>query len=62
MSLFSGAGHDALTLSKVAPVSMLFVRCRGGVSHNPAESISVDDVDVAMRVLDRFLTGLAGRG
>lgn len=62
ITLFSGAGHDALTLSKVAPVSMLFVRCKGGISHNPAESIAVDDVDAAMRVLDRFLTGLAGRG
>jgi allantoate deiminase len=62
ISLYSGAGHDALTLAKVAPVSMLLVRCKEGISHNPAESISVDDVDVAMRVLDRFLLGLAGRG
>ncbi len=62
ISLFSGAGHDALTLSQVMPVSMLFVRCKDGISHNPAESISVDDVDAAMRVLDRFLAGLAGSG
>ena len=30
---------------------MLFVRCKGGVSHNPAESITVEDADVAARVL-----------
>jgi allantoate deiminase len=30
---------------------MLFVRCKGGISHNPAESITVEDADAAARVL-----------
>jgi allantoate deiminase len=34
---------------------MLFVRCKGGVSHNPAESVTTDDVAVSIDVLSRFL-------
>ena len=37
MRLPSGAGHDAHTMAKLCPIGMLFVRCRGGISHNPAE-------------------------
>ncbi|MDQ3655688.1 MAG: M20/M25/M40 family metallo-hydrolase, partial [Chloroflexota bacterium] len=55
LSLFSGAGHDAITMSNVGPVTMMFVRCRDGISHNPAESIDEPDVEVALRVLRRFL-------
>jgi allantoate deiminase len=58
----SGAGHDAVVMSKVLPVAMLFVRCAGGVSHHPAESVSIDDVAVAIDVLDRFIGGLADEG
>jgi allantoate deiminase len=60
--LFSGAGHDAVTLAHIAPVAMLFVRCRDGISHNPAESIVKDDVAVALRVLARFLRSRVGEG
>ncbi len=60
LSLFSGAGHDAITMSRLGPVTMLFVRCRDGISHNPAESIEEPDVEVAMNVLLRFLLDLAG--
>lgn len=52
----SGAGHDAVTISAVLPVAMLFVRCKGGISHNPAESVSAEDVAQAVAVIDRFLT------
>jgi hypothetical protein len=45
-------------LSTLCPVAMLFVRCAGGVSHNPAESVAVDDVAVAIEVVDRFLVGM----
>jgi len=38
---------------------MLFVRCKGGVSHNPAESVTAADVSVAIDVLGRFLALLA---
>ena len=60
VQLASGAGHDAVPLSGITPVSMLFVRCKGGVSHNPAESITVEDVEVAIRVLDRYINGIVG--
>ena len=54
----SGAGHDAVVMSEVVPVSMLFVRCAGGISHHPAESVATDDVAAAIDVLDRFLDTL----
>ena len=47
----SGAGHDAMAFTGVLPMGMLFVRCRGGISHNPAESITTEDADLAVRVL-----------
>jgi allantoate deiminase len=56
--LVSGAGHDAVALSARMPVAMLFVRCAGGVSHNPAESVAVEDVATAIEVLDRFIVRL----
>ena len=55
----SGAGHDAVALSPLAPATMLFVRCAGGISHNPAESVAIADVAAAIGVLDRFLALLA---
>src|SRR4029079_2664395 len=39
----SGAGHDAQVMARLCPSAMLFVRCRGGVSHNPAEFTSIAD-------------------
>jgi allantoate deiminase len=51
----SGAGHDAVMLSRIAPTAMLFVRCAGGVSHNPAESVAVEDVAAAIEATTRFL-------
>ncbi|MCD6034244.1 MAG: allantoate amidohydrolase, partial [Thermomicrobiales bacterium] len=47
----SGAGHDAVVMSEVAPVGMLFVRCAGGISHHPAESVAMSDVAAAIDVL-----------
>jgi allantoate deiminase len=57
--LFSGAGHDAAALSRIMPVSMLFTRCEGGVSHNPAENITVEDTAATIDVLVRFVDALA---
>ncbi|HEX9135100.1 MAG TPA: allantoate amidohydrolase [Ktedonobacteraceae bacterium] len=51
----SGAGHDAVTLSVLTNIAMLFVRCRGGISHHPAESVTLEDVGVAINVLERFV-------
>ncbi|HEY0831625.1 MAG TPA: Zn-dependent hydrolase, partial [Candidatus Dormibacteraeota bacterium] len=42
-------------------IAMLFVRCKGGISHNPAESVTTDDVAVAIDVLGRFLELLPQR-
>ncbi|MGN6867208.1 MAG: allantoate amidohydrolase [Solirubrobacteraceae bacterium] len=51
----SGAGHDAVMISRIAPIAMLFVRCAGGVSHHPAESVTVEDVAAAIEATTRFL-------
>jgi allantoate deiminase len=55
----SGAGHDAVVMSEIVPVGMLFVRCAGGISHQPAESVATSDVVAAIDVLDRFVDTLA---
>jgi allantoate deiminase len=59
--LSSGAGHDAAALASLCPVAMLFVRCRGGVSHHPAESVRQTDVACAIGVLADFIVALASR-
>jgi acetylornithine deacetylase/succinyl-diaminopimelate desuccinylase-like protein len=57
--LRSGAGHDAMEFSRLVPTAMLFVRCgNGGISHNPRETLSVEDADIATRVLLDFLERL----
>jgi allantoate deiminase len=58
LSLPSGAGHDGVAISALTPIAMLFVRCKGGISHNPAESVDEADVGVAIDVLGRFLLEL----
>ena len=55
LRLPSGAGHDAAMMAPITPAAMLFVRCRGGISHNPAESVEAGDVAVAIDVLERFV-------
>jgi allantoate deiminase len=55
----SGAGHDAAIMAGLTGMAMLFVRCKGGVSHNPAESVTSEDVAVALDVLERFVLLLA---
>jgi allantoate deiminase len=57
--LASGAGHDAVALSTLCPIAMLFVRCTGGLSHNPAEAVAPADASVALDVLYAFVRGLA---
>jgi len=60
VELPSGAGHDAAVMAGVTSAAMLFVRCAGGVSHNPAESVTRGDVAVAIDVVGRFLDRIAG--
>lgn len=57
--LVSGAGHDAGVIASVAPAAMLFLRCPGGVSHDPAEAALPEDVEAGLGVLVRFLESLA---
>lgn len=58
-SLPSGAGHDAMAMADICPVSMLFVRCEKGISHNPDEAIKAEDVGVTLQVLEQFLRQLS---
>lgn len=51
----SGAMHDAMQLARLTDAAMLFVRCKAGVSHNPAEAISVEDADLGVRILLSFI-------
>jgi len=58
-TLVSGAGHDAVIMSAVTPVAMLFVRCREGLSHHPDEYASPADITVALQVMVDFIERLA---
>jgi allantoate deiminase len=58
----SGAGHDAVTLAEVTDIAMLFVRCAGGISHHPDESVQEADVALAIDAATRFVRGLAAEG
>ncbi len=53
--LVSGAAHDGMMFAKICPMVMLFVRCKGGVSHNPAEYASPHDMGLAVAALVRFI-------
>jgi allantoate deiminase len=57
VSLLSGAGHDGQAMARLCPVAMMFVRCKGGISHNPAELASVEDMGQAVATLIRFVEG-----
>jgi allantoate deiminase len=54
-ALPSGAGHDGMAMADLTDIGMMFVRCKEGISHSPAEAVSVEDVDVAARVWLRFI-------
>ena len=51
----SGAGHDAMHMAKIAPTTMVFIPCKGGISHNPAEYASLDDICRGITVLAYIL-------
>jgi hypothetical protein len=57
--LASGAGHDAAQMAALTNVAMLFVRCKEGISHNPAESVKREDVRAAIEMIGRFLEFVA---
>ena len=51
MDIVSGAGHDAIFMARVAPTSMIFVPCEGGVSHNETENAKPEDLAAGCNVL-----------
>jgi allantoate deiminase len=55
----SGAGHDGMALGAITDICMLFVRCKGGISHSPLESISAEDAAAGARVLLDFIEHFA---
>jgi N-carbamoyl-L-amino-acid hydrolase len=56
----SGAGHDAMKMHELMPQAMLFVRgLNSGISHNPLESVTNDDADLAVRAMQNLLGQLA---
>ncbi|MCZ8186782.1 MAG: allantoate amidohydrolase [Beijerinckiaceae bacterium] len=58
LRLLSGAGHDAMAFEALCPMGMLFLRCKGGISHNPLESITESDADVALAAMLAFVRTL----
>jgi N-carbamoyl-L-amino-acid hydrolase len=61
--LLSGAGHDAMQMAQITDVAMLFTRCgNGGISHNPLETMTADDAELAGQVLLDFLRGVEVKG
>ncbi len=57
----SGAGHDGMAMVDIADVGMIFVRCRGGISHHPDEHVEPADVDAGARVLLRVIENFRPR-
>ena len=55
----SGAGHDGMAMIDISDVGMLFVRCRGGISHHPDEHVEIADADAGARVLLRLIENFA---
>ena len=59
LQLPSGAGHDAAIMAKITPSAMLFIRCRNGISHHPAESVKPGDVQMALEAMVDCLQAMA---
>ena len=60
-AIYSGAGHDACLISRVAPTSMIFVPCKGGISHNESESATPEDLAAGCNVLLHAVLDRAGQ-
>ncbi|MDG1387000.1 MAG: Zn-dependent hydrolase [Halioglobus sp.] len=61
MDIVSGAGHDASNVASVAPTSMIFVPCEGGLSHNEAEAAAPEHIAAGANILLRAILGRAGQ-
>jgi allantoate deiminase len=60
--LMSGAGHDGQAMIHLTDIGMIFVRCRAGISHNPLEFVTVEDLGLAVEVLIRTILRVADDG
>jgi acetylornithine deacetylase/succinyl-diaminopimelate desuccinylase-like protein len=60
--LMSGAGHDGQAMVRLTDIGMIFVRCRAGISHSPLESVTIEDMGLAVEALVQTITVLAGEG
>jgi allantoate deiminase len=49
--MVSGAGHDAMAMSAITEVGMIFVRCKDGISHHPDEYVSQEDIEIGTKLL-----------
>lgn len=59
MPIVSGAGHDTACMAEIADVGMVFIRCKDGLSHNPGEFATLDDIMAGTGVLTEALLRLA---
>lgn len=59
MPIVSGAGHDTMNMAAITDVGMVFIRCREGLSHNPGEFASIEDIMAGADVLTETLYRLA---
>jgi allantoate deiminase len=57
--MVSGAGHDAMIMAEKVPSAMIFLRTPGGISHDPAESVAVEDIEKAIECGLHLLDQLA---
>jgi allantoate deiminase len=57
--MVSGAGHDAMILAEKVPAAMIFLRSPDGISHDPSESVEVEDVGRAIECGLHLLDQLA---
>ena len=56
----SGAGHDAMNVAKIAPTSMIFIPCVGGVSHSLQEAVLEKDLRNSIQILYEVVMDICG--
>lgn len=61
LRLWSRAGHDGVAVVELTPIAMLFIRCRGGVSHHPDEHVKRADVAAALDAFEAAVLAVAER-
>ena len=52
-------GHDGMAVGELLPIAMIYVRCKGGISHNPGESVRLDDVAYGTDAFSRAVLAVA---